>query len=150
MVPCAFAFVCGSGMASTQSLYGFFHGPAEALQQNPLDVGAMVSVGSAAGRTMSPVAAVTLMCATLTGTNPFTLAKRVAVPLLAGIALLFFNGRNPLGWLLSLAGISIIFAGILLNLDVYFQPTSLFNTLMMLGLLMGGIGLIARSLLPWR
>jgi DcuC family C4-dicarboxylate transporter len=26
------------------------------------------------------------MCATLTGTNPFTLAKRVAVPLLAGIA----------------------------------------------------------------
>jgi hypothetical protein len=72
------------------------------------------------------------------------------IPLLAGIALLFFNGRNPLGWLLSLAGISIIFAGILLNLDVYFQPTSLFNTLMMLGLLMGGIGLIARSLLPWR
>jgi len=35
---------------------------------------------------MSPVAAVTLMCGTLTGTNPFTLAKRVAVPLLAGIA----------------------------------------------------------------
>jgi DcuC family C4-dicarboxylate transporter len=45
----------------------------------------MVSLGSAAGRTMSPVAAVTLMCATLTGTNPFTLAKRVAVPLLVGI-----------------------------------------------------------------
>ena len=34
---------------------------------------------------MSPVAAVTLMCSTLTGTNPFTLAKRVALPLLAGI-----------------------------------------------------------------
>ena len=48
-------------------------------------VGALVSVGSAAGRTMSPVAAVVLMCGTLTGTNPFTLAKRVAVPLLAGI-----------------------------------------------------------------
>ena len=37
-----------------------------------------------------------------------------------------------------------------MNPDVHFQPTSLFDTLMMLGLLMGGIGLIARSLLPWR
>jgi DcuC family C4-dicarboxylate transporter len=85
-VPLAFAAVSGSGMASTQSLYGFFHGPAVALGLDPVSVGAMVSLGSAAGRTMSPVAAVTLMCGTLTGTNPFTLAKRVAVPLLAGIA----------------------------------------------------------------
>ncbi|HUR55486.1 MAG TPA: C4-dicarboxylate transporter DcuC [Gemmataceae bacterium] len=85
-VPLAFAAVSGSGMASTQSLYGFFHDPALALGLDPVSVGAMVSLGSAAGRTMSPVAAVVLMCATLTGTNPFTLAKRVAVPLLVGIA----------------------------------------------------------------
>jgi len=84
-VPLSFAAISGSGMASTQSLYGFFHGPAVALGLNPVDVGALVSLGSAAGRTMSPVAAVTLMCATLTGTNPFTLAKRVAVPLLVGM-----------------------------------------------------------------
>jgi DcuC family C4-dicarboxylate transporter len=86
LVPLAFAALCGSGMASTQSLYGFFHGPAEALGLNAVDVGALVSLGSAAGRTMSPVAAVVLMCASLTGANPFALAKRVAVPLLAGIA----------------------------------------------------------------
>ena len=86
LVPLAFAAVCGSGMASTQSLYGFFHGPAVALGLDPVAVGSLVSLGSAAGRTMSPVAAVVLMCGTLTGTNPFTLAKRVAVPLLAGIA----------------------------------------------------------------
>jgi|GEM_PF-202490 len=86
LVPLAFAALCGSGMASTQSLYGFFHAPAEALGLNPVDVGALVSLGSAAGRTMSPVAAVVLMCASLTGANPFALAKRVAVPLLAGIA----------------------------------------------------------------
>lgn len=86
LVPLAFAALCGSGMASTQSLYSFFHGPAVALGLDPVDVGALVSLGSAAGRTMSPVAAVVLMCASLTGANPFTLAKRVAVPLLAGIA----------------------------------------------------------------
>ena len=85
-VPLAFAALSGSGMASTQSLYGFFHGPAEALGLDPVAVGALVSLGAAAGRTMSPVAAVTLMCAMLTGTNPFTLAKRVAVPLLVGVA----------------------------------------------------------------
>ena len=78
-VPMAFAAICGSGMASAQSLYSFFHGPAKALDLDPVSVGALVSLGSAAGRTLSPVAAVTLMCATLTGTNPFTLAKRVAL-----------------------------------------------------------------------
>jgi len=85
LVPLGFAAVSGSGMASTQSLYGSFHGPAVALGLDPVSVGALVSVGSAAGRTMSPVAAVVLMCGTLTGTNPFTLVKRVAVPLLVGM-----------------------------------------------------------------
>ncbi len=84
-VPLAFAAVSGSGMASTQSLYGFFKGPADALGLDPVSVGALVSLGAAAGRTMSPVAAVTLMCATLTGSNPFALAKRVAIPLLVGM-----------------------------------------------------------------
>ncbi|MCE9560708.1 MAG: C4-dicarboxylate transporter DcuC [Planctomycetes bacterium] len=84
-VPLSFATISGSGMASTQSLYGFFYQPALDLKLDPVDVGALVSLGSAAGRTMSPVAAVTLMCGTLTGTNPFTLAKRVAVPLLVGM-----------------------------------------------------------------
>lgn len=86
LVPLAFAAICGSGMASTQSMYEFFHKPAEQLGLDPVAVGALVSLGSAAGRTMSPVAAVVLMCGTLTGTNPFTLVKRVAGPLFAGIA----------------------------------------------------------------
>lgn len=86
LVPLAFAAVSGSGMASTQSLYGFFYGPAVDHGYDPTAVGAMVGVGSAVGRTMSPVAAVALMSATLTGTNSFVLAKRVTVPLLTGIA----------------------------------------------------------------
>jgi hypothetical protein len=36
--------------------------------------------------------------------------------------------------------------GIIANLHIYFRPTSLFNTLIMLGLLVGGLGLIARAL----
>ena len=86
LIPTLFAFVCGSGMATTQSLYGFFYDPTIALGADPVSVGAMVSLGSAAGRTMSPVAAVVLMTAALTGTNPFDLVKRVAPPLLIGLS----------------------------------------------------------------
>lgn len=68
------------------------------------------------------------------------------IPLIFGIGLLFFNGRSIAGWLLTIAGAVIIFAGILTNLEIYFQPTSLFNTVVMLVLLAGGIGLVARSL----
>jgi DcuC family C4-dicarboxylate transporter len=85
LVPLAFAALSGSGMASTQSLYGFFYEPAKLAGFDETAIGSLVALGSAAGRTMSPVAAVTLMCGTLTQTNPFTLAKRVAVPLLIGI-----------------------------------------------------------------
>ena len=68
------------------------------------------------------------------------------IPLLFGIGFLFFNGKSIAGWLLTVAGTVVIFAGIITNLDLYFQPTSLFNTLVMLVLLAGGIGLVARSL----
>ena len=68
------------------------------------------------------------------------------IPLVLGIGMLFFNGKSIPGWLLTFAGAVIIFVGILTNLDIYFRPTSLFNTLIMLVLLAGGIALVARSL----
>jgi hypothetical protein len=67
-------------------------------------------------------------------------------PLLIGIGVLFYNGRSILGWALTAGGALIIVVGIASNLHVYFQPTTLFDTLMMLGLLAGGLGLVARSL----
>jgi DcuC family C4-dicarboxylate transporter len=84
-VPLGFAVLCGSGMAATQSLFPFFAVPALRLGIDPGLVGAVVSLAAAAGRTMSPVAAVTLMSGELTGTNPLELARRVALPLLAGV-----------------------------------------------------------------
>jgi len=67
-------------------------------------------------------------------------------PLLIGIGMLFYNGRSIPGWLLTLGGALIIVVGIVANLQIYFQPTSLFDTLLMLGMLAAGIGLVARSL----
>ena len=77
------------------------------------------------------------------GTSLFGLSL---LPLLAGIGLLFFNGRSTAGWILVGAGALIIVAGIIANMHIYFGPTSLYDTLMILGLLAGGIGLVARSL----
>jgi len=79
----------------------------------------------------------------LWGYNAFGLSL---LPLIIGIGLLFFNGRSLIGWLLTIAGAVIIFVGILTNLEIYFRATSLFNTILMLVLLAGGIGLVARSL----
>ncbi len=77
------------------------------------------------------------------GVNAFGLSL---VPLLVGIGFLFFNGRSPLGWILTVAGTLIIVTGIISNLSIYFRPSSLFDTLLILGLIAGGIGLVARSL----
>ena len=85
-VPLGFGFVCGSGMASTQSLASFFIVPGHALNFPPEQTGAIVALGAAAGRTMSLVAAVTLMCSQLTETPPIRLVRRVALPLLVGMA----------------------------------------------------------------
>jgi hypothetical protein len=70
------------------------------------------------------------------------------VPLIFGIGILFFNGKSIAGWLLLFVGVVIIIAAILMNLHIYFQPTSLFSTIVMIVLLAGGIGLIFRGLAP--
>ena len=79
----------------------------------------------------------------LWGYNAFGLSL---LPLLGGIGWLFYDGRSLGGWMLTAAGALIILAGIIANLHIFFAPTSLFDTLVMLGLLAGGLGLVARSL----
>ena len=79
------------------------------------------------------------------GANTFGLTL---APMLIGIGILFWNGKSILGWLLTVAGALFIFAGVIANMHIYFRPTSLFNTLVMLVLFVGGLGLVARSLVP--
>src|SRR5215510_1508499 len=77
---------------------------------------------------------------TLWGYNAFGISL---IPLLLGIGLLFFDGRSVFGWVLTFGGVIIIMVGIISNVHVYFSPTSLTNTMIMLGLLAAGIGLVA-------
>lgn len=79
---------------------------------------------------------------TIAGYSAFGLSL---LPFLAGIGMIFFDGRSKAGLMLLALGGLIIAAGILMNLTVYFRPTSLFNTLMMLGLTAAGVGLALRA-----
>lgn len=76
------------------------------------------------------------------GTSTFGITL---LPMLFGILLLFRNGRSAGGWVLTIAGALFILGGVIANMHIYFRPTSLFNTIVMLVLLVGGLGLIARS-----
>jgi hypothetical protein len=77
------------------------------------------------------------------GMNGFGLSL---IPFILGVGLIFFNGKSIPGWFLLAAGLVIVFVGILSNLNIYFRSTSLFNTLLMLGLLAAGIGMMAAAL----
>jgi len=68
------------------------------------------------------------------------------LPMLFGVGILFWNGKNLAGWVLTVGGALFIFAGIIANMHIYFRPASLFETMVMLILLVGGLVLIARSL----
>jgi|SRR5690348_4438374 len=84
---------------------------------------------------------------TFYGTNTFGITL---IPMLFGVGILFWSGRSIIGWLLTIAGALFIVAGVIANLHLYFRPTSLFNTIVMLVLLIGGVGLIARAVIPHR
>jgi hypothetical protein len=68
------------------------------------------------------------------------------IPFMIGVGLIFFDGRSKIGWALTSISLFIIIIGVLVNLRVYFANTSLYVTLSMLVLLVGGLGLMARAL----
>jgi uncharacterized protein len=70
------------------------------------------------------------------------------LPLLFGIGTLFVNGKSILGWALTVGGLLFIAAGILMNMHIYFRTTTLFDALVMFGLIAAGMGLIVKSLRP--
>jgi len=80
--------------------------------------------------------------------SPGTSFGLTLLPLLVGVSALFFNGRSMLGWGLTVGGVALILVGVLMNLDVYFRPTSLWTTIVMFGLIAGGLGVFAKGLRP--
>lgn len=70
------------------------------------------------------------------------------IPLLGGIGVLFWNGSSKVGWALAGAGLLILVAGIIANMQIHWRRTTLFDALLMLALIAGGLGMMARALRP--
>jgi hypothetical protein len=69
----------------------------------------------------------------------------ILLVLLVGIAVLFFDSKSIAGWFLTAAATLVLVVSVVTNLDVFYRPTSLLNTLFMFGLFAGGLGLVFRS-----
>ena len=74
----------------------------------------------------------------------------IFVPFLFGVGLVFFSARNWLGWLLTGGSLVALIFGVLANLTIQLTRLTAFELIVILVLLVGGIGLFARSLFPVR
>lgn len=70
----------------------------------------------------------------------------VLIPLLLGIIRLFFDEESVLGWILVIIGILIIIVGILMGLRIHFRAVTLFEGIIMFGMVAAGIGTILKGI----
>jgi DcuC family C4-dicarboxylate transporter len=106
-LPWGLAALSGSGAGSASSMMTALVPGAAPMHLNPGQMGILTAMGSHFGRTMSPAAAVAILCATLvspTGTSDrdrgsmtLTLAKRVAIPLFIGGIVLYVAALLGIG-----------------------------------------------------
>ena len=81
--------------------------------------------------------------------NPYAITGgMLLIPLIIGIALVFYDARKWVGWLLVAGTLAALIAGVLANLRFSFQHMTLFDLLGILVLCFGGLGLFLRSLRP--
>lgn len=70
----------------------------------------------------------------------------ILIPLLFGIGFVFYNSKNPIGWLLSLGSITALIFGVLSSVRINLQSMTMFELIVILVLAVGGLGLFLRSL----
>ncbi len=70
----------------------------------------------------------------------------VLFPFIFGIGMVFYNAKSYLGWLLTLASLVMLIAGIIASLDFHLRGMSAFELISILVLGVGGLGLFLSSL----
>ena len=68
------------------------------------------------------------------------------IPLIFGVGLIFYNAKNPIGWVLSGATLVMLLFGIIASIQFRLRSMSAFELIMILALWVGGIGLFLNSL----
>lgn len=70
----------------------------------------------------------------------------ILIPMFFGVGLIFWNSRNPLGWVLAVGSLVALVFGVISSLNFHIRPMSLFDLLVILTLCVGGCALFLRSL----
>jgi len=70
----------------------------------------------------------------------------IMIPFLFGVAMIFYNGRSSLGWLLAVGSAVALVFGVLSTASFTLRSMSAFDLMLILVLAFGGIGLLLRSI----
>ena len=70
----------------------------------------------------------------------------VLIPFLFGVGMIFYNGKNVFGWMLSIGSLIALALGVISSINFRLQPMSAFELLTILVLTVGGTGLFLSSL----
>ncbi|MCO7226892.1 hypothetical protein [Pleionea sp. CnH1-48] len=70
----------------------------------------------------------------------------ILLPFVIGVIMIFWNSKNPFGWLLSGLSLVALIAGIIANIRMTLMPMTAFDILVLLVLMGGGAGLFFSSL----
>ena len=88
--PFLLAIITGSGDAATLAFNGAVTPHAEQFGMGISQMGALATLGGCLGRTMSPLAGATIVCAGLAGVNPLEIAKRNAPGMIIAVTVCIF------------------------------------------------------------
>ncbi len=70
----------------------------------------------------------------------------IMLPFVLGVGMIFFNGRNLIGWLLSIGSVTALIFGVISSINFTMRTMSAFELMTILVLAIGGLGLFLRSL----
>lgn len=70
----------------------------------------------------------------------------VLIPLVIGIAMIFYDARSAFGWLLAVGAFAALVFGVISSVTMSLRTMSAFELICILALAFGGLGLFLRSL----
>ncbi len=70
----------------------------------------------------------------------------ILIPFMFGVGMIFYNGKNMIGWLLATGSIVALIFGVISQIQFSFRHMSAFDLIVILILTVGGLGLFLKSL----
>lgn len=68
------------------------------------------------------------------------------IPFIVGIGLIFYNAKNPAGWVFAGGALTAVIVGVIMSLQISLRSMTMLEMIIIVVLLAGGLGLFAKSL----